>query len=60
MVHIDVLFSVHQVHVVELGPHQPGNFALSSHQEMISFTDSEENQTYDFPTALQVNHTSKT
>ena len=50
-----MFFCLLQVHIVELGPHQPGNFALSSHQEMISFTDSEENQTYDFPTALQVN-----
>ena len=42
------------MHAVELGPHQAGNLALGNHNDHITFTDSEENQTFDFPVSLQV------
>ena len=45
-----------QVHAVELGPHQAGNLALGNHYDHITFTDSEENQTFDFPVSLQVKY----
>lgn len=44
--------------MVELGPHQPGNLALVSYNDHISLTDSDENQTFDFPVALQVSRNS--
>ena len=42
------------MHAVELGPHQAGNLALGNRNDHITFTDSDENQTFDFPVSLQV------
>ena len=52
--HFNFGFLVFQVHAVELGPHQAGNLALGNHNDHITFTDSDENQTFDFPVSLQV------
>lgn len=41
-----------QLHVVELGPHQPGNAALLSARGTLPFKGA---HTEDFPSALQVN-----
>ncbi|XP_013398554.1 clathrin heavy chain 1 [Lingula anatina] len=41
-----------KIHVLELGPHTPGNYAPTSHSTDITFI--EEYNKYDFPVSLQV------
>lgn len=41
-----------KVYIIELGPHQNGNYALSSHSEEITFLDTADY--YDFPISIQV------
>lgn len=44
-----------KVYIIELGPHQNGNYALSSHFEEITFHDTADY--YDFPISIQASQT---